>query len=159
MTDIELPDMAIVSFTQGFGRLELLGDVSWTRWSTVDVVNIKYTTGTPLKAINFEFKDTWRAALGANYKVSDAWKLRFGVAFDQTPVPDAEHRSVALPDSDRIGVATGVQWKPTQNSALDLGAEYLFMKATDINNPSAGLVKGDYSNNALILGTQFSMSF
>lgn len=159
MTDIELPDMAIVSFTQGFGRLELLGDVSWTHWSTVDVVNIKYATGTLLKAINFEFKDTWRAALGANYKASEAWKIRFGVAFDQTPVPDAEHRSVSLPDSDRIGVATGVQWKPTQNSALDLGAEYLFMKASDINNPSAGLVKGDYSNNALILGTQFSMSF
>jgi long-chain fatty acid transport protein len=162
--DITLPDTAIVSFTQGLGnRWELLGDISWTGWSSVDVVNIYNPTlpsGTPpVKKLDTQFKDTWRAALGANYKASEDWKLRFGLAFDQTPVPDAEHRMVSLPDSDRIGVATGVQWKPTKDSALDFGVEYLFMKATDIKNPSAGLVKGDYKNNALILGTQFSMSF
>ncbi|MCX5830901.1 MAG: OmpP1/FadL family transporter [Deltaproteobacteria bacterium] len=160
--DIELPDTAIVSFTQGLGsRWELLGDISWTRWSSVEAVNIyNVTIGATVKKLDTQFKDSWRAAFGANYKASEDWKFRFGLAFDQTPVPDAEHRMVSLPDSDRIAVATGVQYKPTKNSALDLGVEYLFMKATDINNSSAGLVKGDYSNNnALILGAQCSMSF
>ncbi len=161
MGDIRLPDTAIVSFTQGLGnRWELLGDVSWTRWSSVDAVNIyNMTLGANVKKLDTQFKDTWRAALGANYKASDSWKIRAGAAFDQTPVPDAEHRMVSLPDSDRIAVATGVQWKPTNNSAIDLGVEYLFMQAASINNSSAGVVKGDYSNNALIMGAQYSMSF
>ena len=36
------------------------------------------------------------------------------------------------------------------------------MKATDIENnqnPGRGIVKGDYSNNALIAGAQYSLSF
>lgn len=162
--DITLPDMAIVSFTQGLGnRWELLGDVSWTRWSSVDKINVMNTsTGALAQTLDANFKDTWRAALGANYKVNEAWKLKFGLAYDQTPVPDAQHRMVSLPDSDRTAVATGVQWKPGKASALDFGVEYLFMKGADIENsqnPSRGIVKGDYKNNALILGAQYSLSF
>ena len=166
--DIKLPDMAIVSFMQGMGNSwELLGDISWTGWSSVDKIDVmKTNTGALAQTLNADFKDTWRVALGANYRVSEAWKLKFGLAYDQTPVPDAEHRMVSLPDSDRTAVATGVQWKPTKTSALDFGVEYLFMKATDINNNqdspptlARGLVKGDYSNNALILGAQYSLSF
>jgi long-chain fatty acid transport protein len=162
--DMKLPDMAIVSFTQGLGnRWELLGDLSWTGWSSVDKVNIlKTNTNSLAQTLDAGFTNTWRAALGANYKVSEAWKLKFGVAYDQTPVPDAQLRMVSLPDSDRKAVATGVQWKPGKASALDLGVEYLFMKATEIDNnqnPARGIVKGDYSSNALILGAQYSMSF
>ncbi len=166
--DMTLPDMAIVSFTQGLGNSwELLGDVSWTGWSSIDKVNIMRTTAVaptnPLaQTLDTSFRDTWRAALGANYKVNVVWKLRFGVAYDQTPVPDAQRRMVSLPDRDRMAVATGVQWKPGKASALDFGVEYLFMKGADIENsqnPARGIVKGDYSNNALILGAQYSLSF
>jgi long-chain fatty acid transport protein len=163
--DVELPDMAIASFTQGLGAWELLGDVSWTAWHSVDKIKLfKTTTGAQVQTLDLNLSDTWRFALGANYKVSEAWKLKFGLAYDQSPVPDAAHRSVSLPDSDRTAVATGVQWKPTKASALDFGLEYLFMKGTDINNnqtsTAQGWVKGDYSNNnALILGAQYSMSF
>jgi long-chain fatty acid transport protein len=162
--DIELPDTAIVSFTQGLGNnWELLGDVSWTGWSSIDKVNVMNTaTGALAQTLDANFKDTWRVALGANYKVSEAWKLKFGLAYDQTPVPDAQRRMVSLPDSDRTAVATGVQWKPGKASALDFGVEYLFMKGADIENsqnPTRGIVKGDYSNNALILGAQYSLSF
>ena len=168
--DMKLPNMAIVSFTQGLGvSWELLGDVSWTGWSSIDKVGIyKTTTGALAQTLDANFRDTWRVALGANYKVSEDWKLKCGVAFDQTPAPDADHRLTSLPDSDRTAVATGVQWKPSKASALDFGVEYLFMKATDINNNQTsanplnnrGTVKGDYSsNNALIMGAQYSMGF
>jgi len=159
--DIKLPDMAIVSFTQGFGSYELLADVSWTGWSSVDKVNI-LSGGALVQTLDAGFRDTWRVALGTNYKVSEAWKLKCGVAYDQTPVPGADKRLVSLPDSDRTAVAAGVQWKPSKTSALDFGMEYLFMKAADIENsqnPTRGIVKGDYSNNALIMGAQYSLSF
>lgn len=55
-------------------------------------------------------KDAWRVALGANYMLNDAWKLKFGVAYDQTPVKAASSRLTAMPDNDRVWLSFGAQW-------------------------------------------------
>jgi long-chain fatty acid transport protein len=174
--DIELPDTFILSLSQGIGtQWELLADVSWTGWSSIPKVDINRTSG-PLAAnpatktaqtLDTAFDDAWRFAVGANYKMNDAWKLRFGIAYDQTPVPDAEHRLTSLPDNDRTWFSAGFQYKPAKNMAVDVGAAYIYLGDTEINNderttnPSTnkGLVKGDYDNYSFILGGQFSMSF
>ena len=52
-------------------------------------------------------------------------KLRAGIAYDNTPVPNAEYRLTSLPDNDRTWLSVGVQWKPTKTSALDVGAAYI----------------------------------
>ena len=46
-------------------------------------------------------QDTWRAGVGVGYQVNDSLKLRFGTAYDKSPVQD-EHRTPRLPDADRI---------------------------------------------------------
>ncbi len=101
--------------------------------------------------------------MGANYKVNEAWKLRFGLAYDQTPVPNAEYRLTSLPDNDRTWFSTGVQWKPEKNMALDFGVAYLYLKDADINNDQRlqgrGLVKGSYDDSCWLIGGQASMSF
>ena len=66
--------------------------------------------------------------------MNEAWKLRFGLAYDQTPVPNAEYRLTSLPDNNRTWFSTGVQWKPEKNMALDFGVAYLYLKDADINN-------------------------
>ena len=115
------------------------------------------------QTLDTKFRDTWRVALGANYKLSDAWKLKFGTAYDQTPIKDAEHRLVSLPDNNRIWLSTGAQWQPTKASALDVGVTYLYVKDAEINNNQSGslrgLVKGTYTDSVWILGAQYSMSF
>ena len=68
----------------------MLGDVAWTGWSSIKALDIVRASGaasgTTAQTLDAEFRDTWRIALGANYKISDAWKLKFGIAYDQTPV-------------------------------------------------------------------------
>lgn len=170
--DVELPDTFFASFTHRLNaRWELLGDVSWTGWSSIDKVDIMRASGplvgTPLETaqvLDTDFQDTWRVALGTNYQLSDAWKLKFGVAFDETPVKNAEKRLTSLPDNDRIWFSFGGQWKPSKASALDMGVAYLFVDDTKINNGAAndatkGLVKGEYDSSVWILGAQYSMSF
>jgi len=171
MADIEVPDTFIVSLSQGLGdKWELLADVSWTGWSSIPQVDIIRTSATPVyrtgstaQTLDTKFDDAWRFALGANYKLNEAWKLRFGIAYDQTPVPSAEHRLTSLPDNDRTWFSAGFQWKPATNMALDVGAAYLYLQDADINNDQRlqgrGLVKGSYEDSAFLLGTQFSMSF
>lgn len=162
--EVELPDTFIISLSQGIGdRVELLADVSWTGWSSIPQLDIYRDSGTKLQTLDTKFDDAWRVALGANYKLSDALKLKFGVAYDQTPVPSAQDRLTSLPDNDRIWFSGGAQWKPNKNMALDFGAAYIYVKDTQIDNnqlaSGRGWVRGDYDNSVWILGTQFSMAF
>lgn len=169
---IKMPDSLILSLVQGVGdRVELLGDVSWTGWSSIPKVDIVRTSGaasgTIAQTLETDFRDTWRFAVGANYKLDEAFKLKFGLAYDQTPVKNAEHRLTSLPDNDRTWFSAGVQWKPSKTTALDVGAAYLYVKDTQINNDqrstdqtkNRGLVKGTYEDSAFLLGAQFSMAF
>ena len=159
--DVELPDTFIFSVSHKLDpKWELLGDVSWTGWSSVDKVDIN-ALGRTVQVLDTDFQDTWRVALGANYQLNDAWKLKFGVAFDETPVKNAEKRLTSLPDNDRIWFSFGGQWKASKASTLDMGVSYLYVDDTEINNFEAGkgLVKGEYDSSVWILGAQYSMSF
>lgn len=166
--DVELPDTFIVSVTQKLDdRWEMLGDLSWTGWSSVDQVPIVRTSGpaagTTAQTLETDFKDTWRIALGANYQLNDAWKLKFGIAYDQTPVKDKERRLVSLPDNDRTWLSFGGQWKVSKGNTLDFGASYLHLPKTKIDNnqlaDGRGRVTGEYTSSVWILGAQYSMAF
>ncbi len=165
--DLKLPDTFIFSLTHALSdRWELLGDLSWTGWSSIPKLDILYKNGTLAQSLHTDFRDTWRAAFGVTYKYSDAWKFKGGLAFDQAPVKSAEHRLASLPDNNRVWLSFGVQFMPSKTSRLDVGYSHLFVKDSTINNnqdtPAAlarGLVVGNYEASADILGIQYSTSF
>jgi long-chain fatty acid transport protein len=170
--DVELPDTFILSLAHRLNtRWELLGDLSWTGWSSIEQVAIARASG-PLagmtvQTLDAQFRDTWRLALGATYQYDEAWKFRFGVAYDQSPVRDKERRLVALPDNDRTWVTVGMQWKPDPSSALDVGLAYIHLPNTRIDNNqidanpalNRGRVTGEYDSSGLLLGLQYSAAF
>ena len=170
--DLEVPDTFIVSVTQKLSdRWEMLGDISWTGWSSIKNVDIIRTsgplTGQTAQVLEADFQDTYRVALGANYAYSDALKFMFGLAYDQTPVKKASTRLTSLPDNDRTWFSFGAQWKPAKEQTLELGAAYLYIPKTKINqdetslNPltNRGVVIGDYNSSVWILGAQYSLAF
>ncbi len=176
---LTLPGTWIMSVTQKLSdKWEMLGDVAWTGWSSIPRVDIMRATATTLyvpgvagqpagataQTLITDFRDTWRVSLGSNYKYNDAWKLKFGIAYDQTPVKSPTERLVSLPDSDRIWFSAGAQWAVSKTSTVDLGATYIYAKDSKIaNNQTAqgrGLVVGEYNNSSIwVLGGQYSMSF
>ncbi len=170
-TEVKLPDLFILSIAQGIGdQWEILGDVSWMGWSSIQELDIIRTSGPAAgqtaQILETKFKDTWRFALGANYKMSQDIKFRAGIAYDNSPVPNAEYRITSLPDNDRTWLTAGVQWKPTPTSALDVGAAYIWVKDAPINNPGwaratlpQGLLKGNYDDYSWLIGAQYSMGF
>ncbi len=165
---LKIPDVFILSATQQVSdKWELLGDVSWTGWSSIPKLDVIRTSGASSGAIaqtlDTDLRDTWRVAAGANYRLSSDMKLKFGVAYDQTPVKGPETRLVSLPDNDRTWLSTGAQWTPSKGSALDVGIAYLFIKDASIDNNQStsarGRVTGSYAGSAWILGVQYSMAF
>ena len=170
---ITLPDVAIFSLTQKLNdRIELLGDISWTGWSSIPKVDIVrasatlngfFPAGSIAQTLDTDFRDTWRVAFGANYKLNNEWLLKGGIAYDQTPVKGASTRLVSLPDNDRTWFSVGAQWKQSPAVTLDVGATYLYVQDTKIDNDQTaagrGRVTGTYEDSAWIFGVQVSMAF
>jgi long-chain fatty acid transport protein len=169
--DLETP--ASLSFSAAHrmnDRLELLADITWTEWSKIDRLPLVRTSGplvgTPtgtLDTLTFNFDDTWRVAVGANYKWRGPWTLRAGVAFDQSPVPNAADRSVRLPDNDRYWFSLGASYQAGRSGRFDVGYTFINIKDADINNNQAaagrGIVNGTYEANVNILSVQYQHSF
>ena len=162
--DLEVPDSLSISVFQALGSdWELMGDITRTGWSSVQQLQVIRTTGagtgTTLNTLQFQWDDTWRYAVGANYKFNPQTKLRMGVAFDETPTNDT-YRSPRLPDQDRTWLAFGVQYKPSKSGILDVGYAHEFIKDANINNVSPiGTVVGKFESKVDILSVQYSMSF
>lgn len=166
--DVELPDTLIISAVQKLNdKWTMVGDLSWTGWSSVQTVPIIRTSGalpgSTAQTLETKFRDTWRVAFGGIYQYSGTVDLKFGIAYDQTPVKSAELRLVSLPDNDRVWVSAGAQWKMSKDAKFDLGAAYLYVRDTDINNnqiaAGRGRVTGTYDSNVWILGAQYSQAF
>lgn len=161
---VTLPDSLIFSVSHQLNpQWELLGDISWTGWSSLKSLNIE-NRGGPTDSLPLDFRDTWRVALGANYQFAAQWKWKFGVAFDQSPVHRASDRPTSLPDTDRWWFSTGVQYQATKNITVDLGYTYLYLRDTDIDTTSGnaltkGRVAGSYDSKGNILGLQVSARF
>ena len=169
---VKLPDTFILSGThQLSNKWQMLGDLSWTGWSSIPKIDVIRTSGTrsgeTAQTLDTDFRDTWRVAVGANYQYTDAIKLKFGVAYDQTPVKGAATRLVSLPDNDRTWFSAGAQWTPSKGSTLDFGVSYLYLKDATIDNnqtnvdptKNRGRVTGTYNDSAWLLGVQYSMAF
>lgn len=149
---------------------ELLADATWTEWSKIDRLPLVFTSGAAngqtLDTLVFNFDDTWRVSIGANYKWSGPWTLRFGVAYDQSPVPNAETRSVRLPDNDRYWLAFGATYQMSKVSKLDIGYAFINFKDAPINNDQRsatpvpkGLVNGTYEATVNVLSVAYQHSF
>ncbi|HXV12536.1 MAG TPA: outer membrane protein transport protein [Burkholderiales bacterium] len=170
--DLELPDSASFSVFHTLGpKWELMGDLTWTGWSSLQQLTVVRTTasaggpaGSVLTTLPFHWKDTWRAAAGANYKLDGRTKLRFGVAFDETPTNDVD-RTPRLPDQDRTWIAFGVQYRTSEAGTFDLGYAHEFVRDAQVNTTAAPLtcpphcLRGSFENKADILSVQYSHSF
>jgi len=165
--DITMPDTFSLSVVHQLNpRWELLGDVSFTRWSEIQQVRIvRDDTGATLGApLNLNFDDTYRVSFGANHRMSDSFTLKLGVAYDKSPVQD-EFRSVRLPDNDRTWLAVGGKYRMSKQATLDFGYTHIFIDDAPINNMQGtaggqnGNVIGTYKASVDILSAQFSYTF
>lgn len=164
--DVKLPPIVNVSY---FGRLndrwDLMADAQWTGWSTIETLKFSRADGTGLQSTPENFKDTWKVAVGANYRYNDALMLRGGLAFDQSPAR-TEFRTARLPDADRTWLGAGLQYTVSARLKIDVGVAYLFVKKAAIDDsgspPSVaanGRLNGRYDNNTVIASAQARYSF
>jgi long-chain fatty acid transport protein len=132
---------------------------------------INTTNGGVRDILTFDFDDAWRYSIGANYRWSETWTLKAGLAYDESPVKGATTRTVRL--SDRTWISLGGQMKVGSSGRLDLGYAHLFIKdapidftkgqlqpgTTTVNPGTTTTVTGNYEGSVDIFSIQYTHSF
>ncbi len=174
--DVEVPDTAILSgWHQLDDRWEIMGDLSWTGWSSIQYLDFVRTDGAAngqlVSSTHENWRNTWRVAIGASYRYDDQWKFRGGLAYDQSPVDGAEFRTPRLPDNNRTWLSLGAQYKPNKDLWFDFGYTYIWVQGMSIDDSGGrfptdaqnigfyGWLRGSYDNNVNILAAQVTYNF
>ncbi len=160
--DLDLPASASLSL---FSRLsdtwDLLADLTWTGWSAFDKLQVlRRADGVAIYSVPGHWQDSLRVSVGANYHTGGKWTWRTGLAYDPTPVPDAQHRTPRIPDEDRVWLAFGGQYRLSPAGWVDFGLAHLFIKDADIDHTQNGVtLQGRYRSRMDIVSVQYTQAF
>jgi len=168
VASIDLPAMASISVGQQLTpELKLFADYTWTGWSSVEELRVQFE-GSLAGAANdnvstLAWKDTSRISVGADYALSDTLTLRAGLASDESPVPDAAHRTARIPDSDRTWVAFGASIETSDQASFDIGYAMVDFDDAEINNVkedgSGYTLNGSVQGSVDIISAQYNFTF
>lgn len=90
-------------------KLMFSGDVSWTQWSSWDVIEIKMDDGSKSELVE-NWKDGIRLGLGAEYCLTDKLDFRAGYYTEPAAPPD-ETLTITIPDPGRRhGINVGLSY-------------------------------------------------
>jgi len=164
--NLRLPATSSVALTQELSeKLQVLGDFTYTNWSSIKAVPVVLASGAVADTFNLQFRDGWRIGAGANYKWSQDFMLKFGIAYERSPVT-GQYRTTAIPDANRFWVGVGGKYAISKRATVDFGYAHAFAPDATINQQrgvgtplAQGNVIGDYKLSIDLLGLQYSYAF
>jgi long-chain fatty acid transport protein len=168
--DVTLPASTSLSgYHELTPKWAIMADVTWTNWDKLDELRVEFDNGgenlTPLK-----WDNSIRVSLGASYRHNERWLYRAGVAYDETPVPNARLRTPRVPDEDRYWLSLGARYSYSRDLTFDFAYAHLFVddsrvKSNDAYDPTTGQtsgfhsLNGEYNSKVDILGAQVNWRF
>ncbi len=156
--DVNLPQTASLSIWHDLNeRWSVMADATWTGWDSFDELRIQYDSFQPDTVVDENWDDTWRYAVGVDYRYNSKWTFRAGTAYDKSPIPDPEHRTARIPGEDRTWLSLGFGYKFSPSLGVDVGYSHLFLlDDPKINNTAsgAGNLNGKYDGAVDIVSAQ-----
>ncbi|WP_028107899.1 outer membrane protein transport protein [Ferrimonas futtsuensis] len=145
--------------------LSVHGSINWTDWSAFEELVVDFP-GEPSNLLKEEnFKDNWRVALGATYQLDSQWLVRGGVALDKTAVDD-EHRTLSIPDSDRLWFSFGAGYQASKDLTLDMSLTYIkshgdapITESVALSEQAVAVYEGEISGDVWLAGVQATYRF
>lgn len=155
-------------------KANLFGDVTWTRHSRFNKAelvfeNTKKTVNgnSDRTTITPNWRNTYKVGFGGSYQISEPLQLRAGIAFDKSPVRNADYRMNSLPDGNRIWFSVGAKYQLGKNHVIDAAythihindTSYRTAKASGNDVDSKGASSARFKNHADIIGLQYTYKF
>lgn len=150
-------------------KLDFSFGALWSRWSRVTELNVQ-NSGVPSTYAAFSsidetlnWRDTWSFSTGVSYRLNKQWKIRTGIAYEPTPMPN-QYTTTRAPTGDRKIFTLGLNWQATDQTSLDLGYGYIHEDSVSVSEPTTlgGLLPGysaKYQNTINGVGLQVNHAF
>jgi long-chain fatty acid transport protein len=158
---VELPARAEISAVHDLGDWSIHGDIAWTDWSVFQQLAPRITGAPVQPPVTVEnWKDSWRFAAGVTWRASERWTFRGGLAYDRSPVSEA-NLTLRIPDADRFWLSAGFSWEFSPCWTLDFGYAHVFADDVFITDGSAasGTFNGKASGSADVVSVGISAGF
>lgn len=161
-TSATLPEMLSFGYAYRHGDLwSIEADVQWTNWSRFDVLKSSFfpTNAILELPVNKEDVRNWRNtlsfALGGEYKVNEALRVRGGYTYHETPVPSTTFEP-SVPQSSRhsIFAGFGYHW---EKKWIDFAYGAVFYEDRDINNTVGEDVGGPLALGGVSLDGDYNL--
>jgi long-chain fatty acid transport protein len=157
----KIPQQVMASaFSQIDERWAVLGNVGWQQWSRFGqvAIGIDNTANPVALTTSLPFKDTWHVAVGAQYRLSDPWRLNFGVAYD-SGFQDSSNVSPLVPVNAAWRFGVGGEQQISRSVKWGIAGELLYGGTLDVNQRSVlppaaggrGDLLGSYDNTASVV--------
>lgn len=131
--ELDLPNIAQIGINQRINeKWSVQAGATWFGWNSFDNITAVSLANTQLSRTEQNYQTTWAFAVGAEYEMNDAWTLRAGYQFDETPTTD-EYRTSRTPDGDRHWIAAGATYAMNDRLSIDLAATYIDVSKESIN--------------------------
>ncbi len=135
--DLNLPDIIAVGFAhEATPDLTLMAEYNWYGWSSFKEIRVK-RAGLADQVVGQNYEDTFSIAVGAQYKVNEAWTVRSGFQYDETPTVNG-FRSTRTPDGDRYWLSAGLSYAVSDNFVVDVAYTHIFIDDADIDTRQSG---------------------
>jgi hypothetical protein len=110
--DVTLPETLSFSAYHAINeRWAILADVTWTKWSHLDELRIKYDNGRPDSVDTYGLGGHLALLGGGHLQADHPLELRAGVAFDESPIPSEQRRTPRIPGADRTWLTFGAGYQ------------------------------------------------
>jgi long-chain fatty acid transport protein len=129
---LSTPDQVTVGLSQVITpAMTVHAGFEWTNWSRLKEPAIVGPRGNAISDLPLNYDDGFFYSLGLDYKVTNQWTVRAGVAYEESPI-DTEIRATRLPDNDRFWLSVGANYKWNDKLSFDVAYTHIFSKDTPI---------------------------
>ncbi|UEM04674.1 outer membrane protein transport protein [Skermanella rosea] len=147
--DLNLPDIIAVGVAHELTpKLTLMAEYNWYGWSNFEEIRVK-RPGLPDQVVGQNYEDTFSLAIGAQYELNDAWTVRGGFQYDETPTVD-NFRSTRTPDADRYWLSAGASYALSESFVVDVAYTHIIIDDADINTTQPGAVAALSTNTRAV---------
>jgi long-chain fatty acid transport protein len=160
-TQLNLPYIASIGFGYHLNqKMKIALDINYVGWKSYDSLNIDFAKNSDKLADVASprlYKNTFIFRTGLQYQISEIFCIRAGAYYDQSPVKDG-YVTPETPDSDKIGVSTGLSIAFKKWLYIDASLLYVEgLKRTDTNIETQ--FEATYKTKAVIPGINVGIKF
>ncbi len=165
-TQLVTPEVVKLGVLRQYGDWDVAIDGTWTRWSQFKELNLNHKNYLLDAKQSINWQNTWMWSLGGQYAYTDTLKLRMGLSFDDTAMPDSRYLTPRIPVGKRQILGAGFEYQVNPQSKIDFSLMQMwFDKAqsrldlADPNNLAKGTFNGDFDVSLTDISLGWEHSF